>query len=434
MSATVPTSSNFVKMNSRRPAQAPSAPVPSAPSAHALIAPSADVAPTPPTFLSQENSYKAHNYRNIYAFPPAPTTPIVFGVVSLGGGMFGDLTLVGTNTYRITNNDSSDVHKYWSTVCGMAAGSMPTVYIVLLDGSTNDKEDEQSSPNSSFENTMDVTMIGACYPRSNVTIVVYISNQMIADDAMRSAFTAAINGTQINGALVKPNVISLSWGFKELGHEAYCRSIDALLATATVPICVASGDYGAQNDPDGVVIGCLYPASSPNVVSCGGTTLYAPKLNYTAPVSEVAWIEGGGGYSNIFAKPGFQKGNSLTKRSVPDIAMNADPCTPCMIRYGGEYYYGGGTSIVAPMVAALIGCLGWKGTSRFINSRFYSKPTGFRPVDAGSNLGYVAKPGLDCCTGLGSPIGTVLKQAFPTTAVQSAVRPARRGPWRFMPR
>src|SRR5262249_28604659 len=153
------------------------------------------------------------------------------------------------------------------------------------------------------------------------------------------------------------------WGQAESGWTAsQMDAYDALLADAVasgVAVYVAAGDNGAT---DGVTDGSLhvdFPASSPNAVACGGTTL---KLTDGAISMETVWTERapgngatGGGFSHHFDLPDYQKGvvHGGDGRGVPDVAANADPLTGYKIRVNGEDLLIGGTSAVAPLWAGL---------------------------------------------------------------------------------
>jgi kumamolisin len=93
--------------------------------------------------------------------------------------------------------------------------------------------------------------------------------------------------------------------------------------------------------------------------------------------------------------------------------MNADPNTGINIMIGGKISIVGGTSAVAPAMAAYIARL---GTNKFIIPRMYAASAAaatyaacFNDIKAGSNGAYSAKLVHDCCTGLGSLKGTPLK-------------------------
>jgi len=226
-----------------------------------------------------------------------------------------------------------------------------------------------------------------------------------------AAFSAAINGLNIRGQLVQPTAIACSWGNPE--NTAFwapntLQKFDSLFATAVskgITICVASGDLNASDGEPGKNVD--FPCSSPHVISCGGTHLVCPNRVYDISTVETAWSNGGGGFSSVFAMPTWQTAlkssqtvlNSSNKRAVPDIAMNADTATYVAYLVNGSLYGFGGTSIVAPAMAALVGRM---NKPNFSVASLYTMPTAFHDIILGNN-GYPAGKGYDCCTGLGSP-------------------------------
>ena len=109
----------------------------------------------------------------------------------------------------------------------------------------------------------------------------------------------------------------MSWGFTEMSNES---SYDSYFTTpagqAGITFIAASGD-------DGVV---EYPATSPNVLSVGGTTLNLSGSGTYG--SETAWIDSGGGYSQYEPEPGYQESVQQTgMRSTPDVSFDGDPNT-----------------------------------------------------------------------------------------------------------
>jgi len=181
-------------------------------------------------------------------------------------------------------------------------------------------------------------------------------------------------------------------------------SLFALAASKGIIICCASGDSGSSNGEPGRNVD--FPASSPNVIACGGTSLVCPNRVWDSETVEVVWnnTKGatGGGISTIFSQPTFQTG---VGRSVPDIAMNADPNTGVFIIYGGKAYIFGGTSAVAPAMAAFVARCPKKCTV----AALYKVPaTCFNDITVGNNGDYQADAGYDRCSGRGSLKGTVL--------------------------
>ena len=176
-------------------------------------------------------------------------------------------------------------------------------------------------------------------------------------------------------------------------------------------IICAAGDNGSTDGENGPHVD--FPASSPHVLGCGGTSL--PALS---PSSEVVWNDGtaggatGGGVSALFALPSWQAKAGVPggkMRGVPDVAGCADPNTGWLVPVdaGGNSVIGG-TSAVAPMWAAvaayLMQSLKVSGLSSFAAALYGLGGGAFRDITSGNNGTYAAKNGYDCCTGLGAPV------------------------------
>lgn len=220
----------------------------------------------------------------------------------------------------------------------------------------------------------------------------------------------------------KMDAISISWGAAEDDWSAASlTSFNAALqaaANAGITVTVAAGDNGSTDGETGPHVD--FPASSPWVLACGGTSL--PSLS---PSSEVVWNDGsnggatGGGVSAQFAIPTYQAKAGVpgggVKRGVPDVAGNADPNTGWMIVIDGQNTVIGGTSAVAPMWAAIAAVLSQALGKNvgLLNPELYQLPAGvMHDITSGNNGTYTAKSGWDCCTGLGTPNVTKLLAAL----------------------
>ena len=103
-------------------------------------------------------------------------------------------------------------------------------------------------------------------------------------------------------------------------------------------------------------------------------------------------------------------------RGVPDVVGIAAPVTGYQIYVGGQTQVVGGTSAAASLWSALISRLAQATGKRFglIQPALYAGISpgagvpGFRNITSGNNGAYLAGPGWNACTGLGSPIGTDL--------------------------
>lgn len=372
------------------------------------LQPNSSIAINPFAELSPRVSwFTATQYASIYKFPQPPATPKTIGVISFGGGLFGSVDASGVLT-------GGDVQAYWAGL-GIPCHKMPKVVVVLVDGATNSPN---ASDGATIENTIDVEMIGACCPTSNLTIILYIAPNSLAEfiSVFRYATTVPV---VVDGIEHIPNVISISWGAPEVYFSNFIlNSVNTLFASAVaagINITAASGDNGSS---DGVAGGphVDFPASSPNVVACGGTRLTCPNLVYDGATTETAWSSGGGAVSAYFARPSYQSAIAASGRAVPDIAMCADPATGVAFRVGGTLYVIGGTSIVSPAMAAYLLCV---GVSDLANMHLYPSATiagRFHDIVTGSNGDFSAGIGYDKVTGLGSIVGDVLASAMVSTS------------------
>jgi kumamolisin len=310
----------------------------------------------------------------------------------------------------------SDLHSYFSGL-GITA---PSVTAASVDGAANAPG---SAPNGADgEVLLDIEVVGAVAP--GAAQVVYFAPN--TDQGFVDAVTDAAH------AATTPIAISVSWGGPEDSWTAQSRTaLDQAISDALalgITVTAAAGDGGST---DGVTDGknhCDYPASSPNVLACGGTRLDADTATGTI-VSETVWNDlpsggaTGGGVSDIYPAPSWQAKAGVPKpsgaggRGVPDVAGNADPKTGYQVLVDGQHSVYGGTSAVAPLWAGLIARLAQATGKKFglLQPLIYqgvapgTDVPGFNDITSGTNGAYSAGPGWDACTGLGSPDGTALE-------------------------
>ena len=222
------------------------------------------------------------------------------------------------------------------------------------------------------------------------------------------------------------SAVSMSWGGGEFSGDT---STDSYFLTP-------SGHQGvtflASTGDDGTPAG--YPALSPNVVAVGGTSLDIDSSGDY--LGESAWSDGGGGISVYESQPSYQvghvNGTSSTKRTVPDVSMDADPDTGVYVldSYDGGYLQVGGTSLSSPMWAGLIaianqgraldGESSLNGLTQTLPTLYSLPSSDFHDITTGSNGTYSATAGYDLATGLGTPIANLL---VPALAGYSATQP-----------
>ena len=112
------------------------------------------------------------------------------------------------------------------------------------------------------------------------------------------------------------SAISMSWGGAEFPEETTLDSHFKSISSA--PFFASSGDNGT---------GASWPASSPNVIGVGGTSLALGANG--ALIKETAWQGSGGGVSAYEKAPAFQTTYAIAHasgmRAIPDVAYDADP-------------------------------------------------------------------------------------------------------------
>jgi subtilase family serine protease len=242
-----------------------------------------------------------------------------------------------------------------------------------------------------LEISLDLQVSHAVCPHCKLLLVEATSNKT-------SSLTAAEAYAATHGT-----VVSNSWGSNEFSREG---SYDANFEHQGVPITVSSGDNG---------YGVQWPASSPYVTAVGGTTLTLNGDNTRS--SESVWSGAGSGCSAYESKPTWQLDSACAARTVSDVSADADPSTGASVydSYGYQYQSGwfveGGTSLSAPLIAAVYALAG-NGSSTTFGSYPYAHPAGLYDVTSGNNGWWcgnylcLAGVGYDGPTGLGTPNGT----------------------------
>jgi len=345
-------------------------------------------------------TYAPTQVASLYDFPQdADGDGQTIGLIELGGG------------YR-----PADLQQYFQNLNLRT----PPIRAVLVDHANN----RPTTPTSSDAEVMlDIEVAGAV--ANGASLAVYFSSNTAR------GFQDALS-TAVHDQLHTPSVISISWGNpEESWSQQSMECFDQVAQEAAllgITVIVASGDHGSTDGIPGAKNHVDFPASSPHVLAVGGTRLMS--ANKTIQ-NETVWNDGptggatGGGYSNVFQRPSWQAAVvTQPMRGVPDTAGDADPDTGYNILVDGETIQIGGTSAVAPLWAGLIALCNQKLTTRLglLNPTLYAmnQTSGFHDITQGNNGGFVATPGWDACTGLGSPIGSKLLQALSTATGKTA--------------
>jgi kumamolisin len=340
-------------------------------------------------------SYTPVQLGALYDFPAGTDgSGQTIAIIELGGGY-----------------ETADLKTYF-TGLGIA---LPIVKEVGVDGAKNVPGKDPTGADG--EVLLDIEVVGALAPAS--TILVYFAPN--TDAGFVDAVSTAAH------AKPAPTAMSISWGQSEDQWTAQARIAldDAILDAAAlgVTVTVAAGDNGSSDGSTDGKNHADFPASSPHALACGGTSLHAKG---SVIATETVWNDGssggatGGGVSDVFGLPTWQKSAGVPKatkpggRGVPDVAGNADPETGYQVLVDGTRAVYGGTSAVAPLWAALVARLAQSLGSPLglLQPRLYPLHASLHDITAGNNGAYAAAKGWDACTGLGSPNGTTILAAL----------------------
>jgi len=353
-----------------------------------------------------DQSYTPAQVAHLYNFPSDATgVGQTIGILELGGG------------YQV-----SDLQQYFSNQ-GM---NPPNIVAVSVDGATSNPGDP-NGPDG--EVMLDVEVAASVAP--GATIAMYFAPN--TDQGFLDAITTAIHDTVNN-----PSVLSISWGSSESNWtqqamQAFDQAFQSAAALG-ITVTVAAGDNGSSDGVSDNANHVDFPASSPHVLACGGTSL---ATNNGSLTGETVWNDmpqggaTGGGVSTIFALPDYQANCNVPApssngggRGIPDVSGDADPQTGYQIQVDGQSGVFGGTSAVAPLWAGLVALMNQKlgQPVGFLNPKLYSTQVApvMRDITSGNNGAFSAGPGWDACTGLGSPNGVQLAALLSQPATQQS--------------
>ncbi|CAI4211106.1 unnamed protein product [Parascedosporium putredinis] len=245
------------------------------------------------------------------------------------------------------------------------------------------------------------------------------------------------------------NVISTSYAYNEGDlsvkyEERQCAEY-MKLGLQGVSMVFASGDFGVSGNKNmcfdpltgayqhgtlGGIFNPSFPSTCPWVTSVGATEVMEGSTVRSGEVACEKVIRSGGGFSNVFALPDYQKqavgeyfknapvlygadryNNSKTTRGYPDVSANGANFATGV---NGNFTLSYGTSASAPVFAAILTLINekrlaaGKSTVGFVNPVLYANPGVFNDIRFGRNPGcstdgFSAREGWDPVTGLGTP-------------------------------
>ncbi len=291
----------------------------------------------------------------------------------------------------------------WSTNRGLPTMNASQFVQVVAPGTYHFPGNPAQDPQGWYgEETLDVEAVHGMAPGAKIVYVGAPNNHQDLDAAMNHIVDKHL-----------AQIVTNSYGFStELLPRGFVKPFEDTLIQAAlegIGVYFSSGDDGDETANFGFAT-TDYPASSPWVTAVGGTSLGISQANtrvletgwgtssYSCNTSSLvctrtSWFYGaGGGVSQIFAEPSYQKnaGLNLSGRGVPDVAALADPQTGLLIgetqtfpngTYYDEYRIGG-TSLSSPIFAGLMALADQAAghAHGFANPLFYANGGAFYDV------------------------------------------------------
>ncbi len=356
------------------------------------------------------------------------------------------------------------------------APGMPTFSQLAVQGSPATKAPPPTSKGNGLEDkaawalevSLDVETAHSIAPAANILLV----TTPTAETLGQQGFPQMMNAEDYVVTHHLAQVISQSFASTEeaFGSSKSLMNLRGAFQDAFangVTVLGSSGDGGTANGTKQSLVGknpnndivpfptVEWPASDPLVTGVGGTYLCTNANNglgvdNTSPPAncqnqsnrEIAWIDAGGGFSHVFARPDFQgtlpAGSTaipFSQRGVPDVGLQASSRTGALVYLtlppdgnsglicgsapcSTGWYDIGGTSLSCPQWAGIValadqvngGGLGLINPGlykigadpvRYAND-FYDVTTGNNQADPDIQ-GYPATRGWDPVTGLGTP-------------------------------
>ena len=379
------------------------------------------------------------------------------GVLSNGisfGGINGDgtgQTIAIVDVYD-DPNAATDLNTF-STYFGLptfGSSGGPTFEKLNQTGGTSLPVTDPSGPYSStgantweIEESLDIEWAHAMAPMAN--IILFEATSASNSDLYTAVQTAA----KTSGVVA----VSMSWSGAEYsgetgddsyfttpsGHLGGSATMGGTELAGGVTFLAAAGDSGAYAS-NTTTISPQYPATSPNVVAVGGTTLNVSGNTWS---SETTWGNGtssgsagggGGGISAYESQPSYQKGvvsnYSTTNRTYPDVSADANPNTGVPVCDSWDFgsstpWFGGyigGTSLATPLWAGMIavadqgratrGLGSLNGATQTLPDLYKLAASDFHDITSGSSTGpsptYSPATGYDLTSGRGSPVANLL--------------------------
>jgi kumamolisin len=319
----------------------------------------------------------------VYALVSGPTGCPIATSTNVPTGGVGAIAIVDAGDYPTAASDLAA----FSTQFGIPAAN----FTVTWPGSKKAKPPVYDD--WIVEEALDIEWSHAMAPQAKLFLVESVlCETTCATDPTWAAIKLAAKLVAENGG----GVVSMSFGDAEVKQE---KNWDKFFTTPGVVYFAAAGDSGLGTS--------IYPGSSPNVVSVGGT--YFNRNGNGVFENEIYYTGGGGGDISPYEKiPSYQSGIASivgAHRGYPDVA--SDFCCAVIYVQGG-WYSVGGTSWASPTFAGIVNAAGNRQQSTLDELTWIygelANPTeykaDFNDITQGASQCAV---GWDICSGVGSP-------------------------------
>lgn len=353
----------------------------------------------------------------------------------------------------------TDLDMYFGSFDGALVGKSPLVQ--LIDSAVVQQTNKSFAFNA--ESALDLEFAMALIAPQQATVFQVGSLEQGASfnnflDALDERFCTSASGATEAGvdrqyaapvgcsSATPTNVISTSYAYNEvdLSPRYTMRQCNEYmkLGLRGITVIYSTGDFGVAGNSGACIdpaTGALnsgadglfnpaFPGSCPFVTAVGATQMVAGASVHAAEHACQTRITSGGGFSNVFGVPAYQKSamaayyrsfappygadrfnNSRRVRGYPDVAANGANFVTAV---DGSFQLSYGTSASAPTFAAIINLINEERIAArkrpvgFVNPALYANRQVMNDVLEGNNpgcgtQGFSAVPGWDPVTGLG---------------------------------
>lgn len=346
-------------------------------------------------FPLSEHSFRTHfdGGENFYENIISGYTP---EMLRRAYSFFGSFTGKGVKIAVVAALDNVAIVENMRMFCDRFSLPMPQMSVHYPDTRA-----ENTSREWLVESSLDTQWAHVFAPQAEIYVV--FAKSAAVSDLLSAARYAAQE--------ISADVVSMSFGTEESGID---EEMSDFFGKNDSIFVASSGDVGGR---------VSFPSSSPDCISVGGTNLTAGSDGKR--ILETAWINGGGGMSDIFAIPPWQGrffniyGMTDGMRGCPDVALmaNTNPGAATYVSQLGGFTTVGGTSLAAACFAGICACIKQRNpqikTSADMLTFLYSKAGtngyempqyNFNDITLGKSGAFYAKDGWDFATGLGSPV------------------------------